>query len=217
MATRDILTEATQWGVVPVIALEREEDALPLADALLAGGLPVMEITFRTAAAAAAIHTISTERPEMLVGAGTVLTQSNLQDAKDCGARFAVAPGLNPEMLQAAKALDLPFVPGIATPSDIEMGLALGCTTLKFFPAGALGGVAMLKALSGPYAHTGIRFMPTGGVNLQNLGQYLSLPTVSAVGGTWLAKSADIATGNWDVITAASKEAITEALQFRSL
>ncbi len=217
MATRDILAEATQWGVVPVIALEREEDALPLADALLAGGLPVMEITFRTAAAAAAIHTISTERPEMLVGAGTVLTQSNLQDAKDCGARFAVAPGLNPEMLQAAKALDLPFVPGIATPSDIEMGLALGCTTLKFFPAGALGGVAMLKALSGPYAHTGIRFMPTGGVNLQNLGQYLSLPTVSAVGGTWLAKSADIAAGNWDVITAASKEAITEALQFRSL
>ena len=217
MATRDILAEATQWGVVPVIALEREEDALPLADALLAGGLPVMEITFRTAAAAAAIHTICTERPEMLVGAGTVLTQSNLQDAKDCGARFAVAPGLNPEMVQAAKALDLPFVPGIATPSDIEMGLALGCTTLKFFPAGALGGVAMLKALSGPYAHTGIRFMPTGGVNLQNLGQYLSLPTVSAVGGTWLAKSADIAAGNWDVITATSKEAITEALQFRSL
>jgi 2-dehydro-3-deoxyphosphogluconate aldolase/(4S)-4-hydroxy-2-oxoglutarate aldolase len=200
MSQKTILNRVAALGVVPVIAIEKVETALLLADALLEGGLPIVEITFRTAAAAEVIRRITQERPQLVVGAGTVLTSANLEAAKASGAAFAVAPGLNPQIVKQAQQMDLPFVPGVATPSDIELGLALGCNLLKFFPAEALGGVPMIEALSAPYKHTGVRFMPAGGVNTGNLEAYLKLDTVAAVGGTWIAKKDDLTVGKWDDI-----------------
>ncbi len=208
MSENNILNKVGAHGIVPVIAIENVEAAIPLADALLQGGLPVVEITFRTAAAAEVIRRISKERPQVLVGAGTVLTIANLEAAKASGATFAVAPGLNPQIVQQAQKLGLPFVPGVATPTDIEAGLALGCKLLKFFPAEALGGVAMLEALSAPYKHTGLKFVPTGGVNTGNLESYLKLDTVAAVGGTWLAKKEDLAAGKWADVRSRCKAAL---------
>src|SRR3954454_2980238 len=169
MSQENTLSEVAKCGVVPVIAIENVDDAVPLADALLAGGLPVIEITFRTAAAAEVIRTMTRERPQLIVGAGTVLTPANLEAAIASGARFAVAPGLNPAIVRQAQQMKLPFMPGVATPTDIEMGLSLGCKLLKFFPAEALGGVTMIEALSAPYQHAGVQFMPTGGINPGNL------------------------------------------------
>lgn len=195
-------------GIVPVIAIDSVEAALPLADALLEGGLPLVEITFRTSAAAKVLETIAQRRPEMLVGAGTVVTADNLKTAKSCGAAFAVAPGLNPDIIQGAKQIGLPFVPGICTPSDIERALSLDCTLLKFFPAEASGGVEMLKALAAPYGHLGVRFMPTGGVHMKNLADYLAIDAVVAVGGTWIAKKEDLAEGRWAEIRDRCKKAV---------
>jgi 2-dehydro-3-deoxyphosphogluconate aldolase/(4S)-4-hydroxy-2-oxoglutarate aldolase len=197
MIRDSIFDQIATCGVVPVIAIDEPAQALPLADALTAGGLPLVEITFRTPAAAEVMRLITQERPRMLVGAGTVLTPANLETAKAKGAAFAVAPGLNPQLVKLARELDIPFVPGVATPSEIEQALALGCKLVKFFPAEALGGIPMIEALSAPYQHTGVRFMPTGGVTPSNLEAYLKLPTVAAVGGTWLAKKTDMASGNW--------------------
>ncbi|MGD0897845.1 MAG: bifunctional 4-hydroxy-2-oxoglutarate aldolase/2-dehydro-3-deoxy-phosphogluconate aldolase, partial [Thermoguttaceae bacterium] len=170
------------FGVIPVLAIESAEAALPLADALLAGGLPVAEITFRTTAAAQVIDILSARRPELLVGAGTVLSEANLDAAVACGARFGVAPGLNPRIVGRAQESGLPFMPGVSTATEIEQALALGCRTVKFFPAELAGGIEMIKALSAPYAHTGVRFVPTGGVHADNLASYLGVPTVAAVG-----------------------------------
>jgi 2-dehydro-3-deoxyphosphogluconate aldolase/(4S)-4-hydroxy-2-oxoglutarate aldolase len=208
MSSETILSQVARYGIVPVIAIENPAGALPLADALLQGGLPVVEITFRTLAAAEVIRTLTRERPQLIVGAGTVLTLANLEAAKASGAAFAVAPGLNPQIVNQARQLGLPFVPGVATPSDIEAGLALGCTLLKFFPAEAMGGVAMLEAISAPYKHTGVRFMPTGGVTAANLETYLKLSTVATVGGTWLAKKDDLAAGKWDEIRTRCQAAV---------
>lgn len=200
MTTQDFTKRLRELRVVPVLAIDDVQAALPLADALIEGGLPIAEITFRTRAAADVIRTLRDERPELLVGAGTVLTRDNLQAARDSGAQFAVAPGCNAEIVRAAQEADLPFAPGVATPSDIEAALALGLRLLKFFPAGALGGPNMLSAIAAPYRHTGVEFMPTGGVNTDNAADYLALDEVVAVGGTWIAKSADLAAGNWDAI-----------------
>jgi len=189
-----------QYRVVPVIAIDDVTHAAPLARAFVVGGLPVAEITFRSPAAADVIRLLSREFPQMIVGAGTVLSAETLDLAMACGAAFAVAPGLNPRVVAHAKANGFPFMPGVATPSDIEAGLEMGCTCLKFFPAEALGGVKMLSALSAPYQHTGVRFMPTGGVSATNAAEYLALKTVLAVGGTWIAKKDDMAAGRWDVI-----------------
>jgi 2-dehydro-3-deoxyphosphogluconate aldolase/(4S)-4-hydroxy-2-oxoglutarate aldolase len=215
MNNEPILDRVARCGVVPVIAIENVEAALPLADALLAGGLPVVEITFRTGAAAEVIGRLARERPQLIVGAGTVLTPANLKAAREAGAAFAVAPGLNPEIVRRARDLGMPFVPGVATPTDIEGGLALGCELLKFFPAEALGGVAMIEALSAPYKHTGVRFMPTGGVNPANLLAYLHLSTVAAVGSTWLAKPDDLAAGKWVEIRNRCKSAVELVTQAR--
>ena len=208
MADSTVLGQIAEYGVVPVIAIDSVDAAIPLADALLQGGLPVVEITFRTAAAAEVIGRIARERPKLVVGAGTVLTGANLEAAKAAGAQFAVAPGLNPQIVNQAQQMSLPFVPGIATPSDIELGLSLGCKLLKFFPAEALGGTAMLEALSAPYKHTGVRFMPTGGANVKNLESYLKVSTVAAVGGTWIAKKEDLTGGKWDEIRDRCKAAL---------
>jgi 2-dehydro-3-deoxyphosphogluconate aldolase/(4S)-4-hydroxy-2-oxoglutarate aldolase len=204
----EIFSRIAQLGVVPVIAIENVDAAIPLADALIEGGLPVVEITFRTAAAAEVIRKMAKERPQLIVGAGTVLTAANVDAAKSSGAVFAVAPGLNPQTVKYAQSVGLPFVPGVATPSDIEMGLSLGCKLLKFFPAESNGGVGMIEALSAPYKHVGVRFMPTGGVNPSNLESYLKLGTVAAVGGTWIAKSEDLAKGKWDDIRSRCKAAL---------
>lgn len=208
MQAHELHRQINFMGIVPVIAIDNPNAALPLADAFLAGGLPIVEITFRTAAAAQVIQTLAGERPNLLVGAGTVLTRENLLAARSAGARFAVAPGLNPDIVIQARDLGMPFIPGVATPSDIERALALGCQTLKFFPSELLGGVAMITALAAPYGHTGVRFMPTGGVSPANLEAYLACKTVAAVGGTWLAKKDDLAQGNWAEITQRCRAAV---------
>ncbi|MFO7820456.1 MAG: bifunctional 4-hydroxy-2-oxoglutarate aldolase/2-dehydro-3-deoxy-phosphogluconate aldolase [Lentisphaeria bacterium] len=201
--------------IVPVIAIDSEEDALPLADALLAGGLPVAEITFRTDAAAKVIKKIVDERPEMIVGAGTVLSPEKLSEAMNCGAKFAVAPGFNPAVVKEATRNNFPFAPGIMTPTDVEAGLAEGLKILKFFPAGAAGGIKLLKSLAGPYGHTGVKFIPTGGVSLDNLADYLELSAVLAVGGSWIAKRDMIAAKNWAAIESAAKEAVATAARIQ--
>jgi len=195
-----VIVTLAEYGVIPVIAIDSVEAALPLADALIEGGLPVAEITFRTAAAAEVIRLLAEKRPALTVGAGTVLTLQNLEAARECGAKFAVAPGCNPAIVKRAQASGLPFVPGVATPTDIETALSLGCRVLKFFPSEALGGIPMIQALIGPYKHAGVRFVPTGGVSAANLETYLRTEGVAAVGGTWIAKKEDLAQGQWEAI-----------------
>jgi len=195
-------------GVIPVIAIDSVEHALPLADALIEGGLPAAEITFRTAAAADAIRALRRERPQLLVGAGTILKLDQLLQAKACGAAFAVAPGFNPDIVRQAQAAGLDFCPGVMTPSEIENAMALGLNVLKFFPSELAGGLKMIKALAGPYGHTGLRFIPTGGVSEQNLDAYLAEKLVLAVGGTWIAKKESIAAGKWDEIRQNCRRAV---------
>jgi len=194
------------FGVVPVVAIDDADAALPLADALVEGGLAIAEITFRTEAAAAVMKKLKDQRPDIMLGAGTILTVDNLRRARDCGAAFGVAPGLNPEVVVEARNLGFPFSPGVMTPSDVEAALAMGLTVLKFFPAEACGGMKMLKALAGPYGHTGVKFIPTGGINTGNFLEYLALDAVLAVGGSWVAKRDDIAAANWDKIKANCRE-----------
>lgn len=202
-------------AVVPVIALDDAAAALPLADALLEGGLPVAEITFRTDAARATIAAIAKARPELLVGAGTVLTEAQVDQALEAGARFALSPGLDAVVLGHAAAKGLPFAPGIMTPTDLQAALRAGCRMVKFFPAMHAGGPNMLKNIAAPYAHTGIGFNPTGGVTLDNLADWLAIPEVRAVGGTWIATRADIAAGNWARITANARAAVARVAEIR--
>ena len=197
--------------IVPVIVLDSVESAEPLAEALLAGGLDIMEITFRTAAAEESIRRIAKRFPEVLLGAGTLLDGDQVKRAKDAGAVFGLAPGLNPDTIAAAKTAGLQFSPGVMTPSEVEQALALGCKLLKFFPAEAAGGVDMLKSLAGPYAHTGLKFVPTGGITSANLTNYLKLPVVAAIGGSWMVDKKLVNDGNWAEITRLSKEALAAA------
>ncbi|MCF7674035.1 MAG: bifunctional 4-hydroxy-2-oxoglutarate aldolase/2-dehydro-3-deoxy-phosphogluconate aldolase [Akkermansiaceae bacterium] len=206
-----MLDRIARTRIVPVVVLDREEDAEPLAEALLAGGLDVMEITFRTPAAAAAIRRIAEKFPEIWVGAGTLLEREQVLRARDAGAVFGLAPGLNPPIVEAATACGLQFAPGVMTPGEVEQALALGCRVLKFFPAETAGGVGMLKALAGPYGHTGVRFIPTGGITANNLGDYLKLPIVAAIGGSWMVDKALVAAANWAEITRLTREALAVA------
>jgi 2-dehydro-3-deoxyphosphogluconate aldolase/(4S)-4-hydroxy-2-oxoglutarate aldolase len=202
--------------IVPVIAIEDLEAALPLADALVEGGLPAAEITFRTKAAAMVIEKIAKQRPEVLVGAGTVLTEENLRQAVGCGAAFGVAPGFNPKIVSQAIEMQFPFSPGVLTPSEIEGALSLGVNVLKFFPAGAAGGVNMLKSIAAPYAHMGVKFLPTGGVKQDNLRDYLEVKAVLAVGGTWIASREDIASKRWSMITDNCRNAVALVKDFEA-
>lgn len=174
-------------GIIPVIKLERVEDAVPLARALLEGGIPVAEVTFRTEAAAAGIAAIRRELPQMLVGAGTVLTTEQTAAAIESGAQFVVAPGSNDRVIEGVLAAGIPMIPGVATPSEIEAALERGLRVLKLFPAEVLGGIAMLKALAGPYPQ--VQFVPTGGIFASNLKSYLQQKNVLAVGGSWMIQS----------------------------
>ncbi len=201
------------YGVIPVVAVDTPDDGLRLCEALCEGGLPVAEITFRTSAAEATIRAASKQFPNMILGAGTVLNTDQLRRAIDAGARFAVAPGTNPSVVEAAVAAGFPFAPGICTPSDIERAYALGVTMLKFFPAEAAGGVAMLKALIGPYGHLGLQFCPTGGISEKNMADYLALPQVAVVGGTWIAKKEAMAAGQWKAIAEVARQAVARVGQ----
>jgi 2-dehydro-3-deoxyphosphogluconate aldolase/(4S)-4-hydroxy-2-oxoglutarate aldolase len=197
--------------IVPVVVLDSADHAEPLAEALLAGGLDVMEITFRTAAAEESIRRIAARFPEMLLGAGTLLEKKQVKRAKKAGAVFGLAPGLNPDTVKAAGDVDLLFSPGVITPSEVEKALSLDCKLLKFFPAEAAGGVNMLKALAGPYAHTGVKFVPTGGITQTHLIKYLKLPVVAAIGGSWMVDKALVNEGKWEEITRLTKEALEAA------
>jgi len=196
----DVYRDIARHRIIPVIAIDQAQHALPLADALIEGGLPLAEITFRTPAAAGVLRQLRDERPELLLGAGTVLDRESMQLALDCGARFALAPGFNPAVAAEALEIGLPFSPGVATPSEVEQAMSLGFKVLKFFPAGDVGGPRMLRSLSAPYGHTGVRFIPTGGVTPDNLAEYLSVPTVIAVGGTWIASRETIKAEKWKTI-----------------
>ncbi len=202
----NILQKLGGLGVVPVVAIERAEDASSLGQALLDGGLPCAEITFRTAAAEDAIRRIATEFPDILVGAGTVLSVAQAEQATAAGARFIVSPGFNPKVVDWCLANAVPVTPGVATPTEIDMALDKGLDILKFFPAGALGGTKTLKAIGAPYGN--VRFIPTGGVNAGNLAEYLSLPMVHACGGSWLVKKQLISDGEFEQIARLAREAV---------
>lgn len=202
MDHQHVIERLAEHVVVPVVAIDHVEAALPLADAFLDGGLAVLEITFRTEVAAKVIKKLSQQRGDLLVGAGTILSIENLRRARDCGAVFGFAPGFNPRLVANALELDFPFFPGVLTPTDVEAAMGMGLNILKFFPAEASGGIKMLKALSGPYGHTGIKFIPTGGIRAENFRDYLALNCVLAVGGSWLANRSDITEGNWEKIKA---------------
>ena len=197
--------------IVPVVVVDDEDSAEAVAGALLAGGLDVMEVTFRTVAAARAIRRIAGKYPEILLGAGTLLERDQVLRARDAGAVFGLAPGLNPRIVEAAADCGLAFAPGVMTPGEVERALELGCKLLKFFPAGVAGGMAMLKALAGPYAHTGVKFIPTGGVTADNLSDYLKSPMVAAIGGSWMVDKALVVAGRWDEITRLTREAVAVA------
>ncbi|MGA0369190.1 MAG: bifunctional 4-hydroxy-2-oxoglutarate aldolase/2-dehydro-3-deoxy-phosphogluconate aldolase [Kiritimatiellia bacterium] len=205
------MIDFTQYPVIPVIVLDHADDALPLSEALLAGGIRIIEITFRTAAASESISRIAGKLPEMLVGAGTVVTPEAAQRAYESGSRFALAPGCDPETVSFFAEKEIPFIPGVMTPSDLQAAYKAGCHYMKFFPAEAAGGVSMLKNLSAPYQHLGIKFCPTGGIHLNNMRDYLSLPQVFAIGGSWIATRQQIAEKDWAGITAQARMAMEMA------
>ncbi len=193
----------TQGPVIPVIVIEEIEHAVPLAKALLKAGVKVLEVTLRTEQALEAIAKIADEVPEAIVGAGTVIHPSDLKDVEKAGGQFAISPGLTPELLDAASAGVIPLIPGISSASELMAGLQRGYSYFKFFPAEASGGIKMLKALSGPFP--GARFCPTGGITESNFKDYLRLPNVVCVGGSWLAPKGLVRAGDWDTITRLAK------------
>jgi 2-dehydro-3-deoxyphosphogluconate aldolase / (4S)-4-hydroxy-2-oxoglutarate aldolase len=195
--------------VVPVVSIDHADDAVGLADALSEGGLPMVEITFRTDAAADAIARIRAACPDVLVGAGTVLDPATVDRAIDNGAEFIVAPGFSPGVVARAAERGVAMLPGAVTPTEIEMALAAGHRLVKFFPAEAAGGVSYIRAVSAPYRD--VRFVPTGGVTTANLAEYLSVPAVTACGGTWIAPSDAIGAHRWDEISRAAAEAVATA------
>ena len=195
-------------GIIPVVVLNDADAAVPTARALLRGGIDVMEITFRTAAAQASIARVTAEVPEMKVGAGTVVTVQQARDAVAAGAKFLVSPGSDADIIREAAALNTPIVPGVVTPSEIMLGLKLGVKVFKFFPAESYGGLKTIKALSGPFPQ--IKFIPTGGINQENAGEYFKNPKIQAVGGSWMVSAKMIEAGEFDAI--AEKSAAATAL-----
>lgn len=208
----EILKKIGDIGIVPVVKIDDANDAVSLSRSLLKGKLPVAEITFRTSAAEEAIKKISTETPEILVGAGTVLTVQQAQCAINAGARFIVTPGFNIPVVEFCKNNSIPITPGCSNPTDIEMALSYGLDVVKFFPAEAFGGLKTLKAISGPYGM--IKFIPTGGIDIKNISDYLNFNKVLACGGSWMVKDELIRAGNFDEITRLSREAVNAVLGF---
>jgi len=206
----DILSRLRNAVVVPVVVLDRAEDAVPTAKALLAGGVDVMEITFRTAAAPDAIKAVAESCPDMLVGAGTVITLDQCKQAVELGAKFIVSPGFDPEVVAWCVENGVSVTPGCVTPTEIMAAMKLGLRVVKFFPANVYGGLNAMKNLSAPFV--GIKFVPTGGVNTANIKEYFDAPFIHAVGGSWVCPKADINAGNFEKITALCAEARQAAL-----
>jgi 2-dehydro-3-deoxyphosphogluconate aldolase/(4S)-4-hydroxy-2-oxoglutarate aldolase len=211
----DTIERIARQPVLPVIVIDDAKSAVPLAEALLAGGMTSIEITFRTSAAAEAIRRIRAAVPDMLVGAGTLLNAENAESALEAGAQFGLAPGLSEEVVNVFADADKLFIPGIMTPTEINQAAAMGCQFLKFFPAETAGGAANLKAMNAAYKHLGLKYCPTGGITLANLEKYLSLPEVFAVGGSWIATREQIASGNWAAIAEQARAALTQAARIR--
>lgn len=205
MTVDTLITQLRAIRLVPVIALDIAEDAPALGKALLENGLPVAEITFRSPAAADAIRRLREAYPDLLIAAGTVLTREQVQNAKAAGADFIVSPGFNPNIVKACQDLELPITPGVNNPMAIEAALELGVTTVKFFPAEASGGIAMLKALLAPYSMLSV--MPTGGIGMSNIRDYLAIKNVIACGGSWMVEKSLLAQKNWAEIARLSREA----------
>ena len=208
----NVLERLHEAGVVPVVVIDRVEDAVPTAKALLAGGIDVMEITFRTAAAPDAIRAVVEQCPDMVVGAGTVTDLEHCCQAVDCGARFIVSPGFDERVVRWCLEHKIAVIPGCATPSEIMAAMDLGLDVVKFFPASVYGGLVGLKALSAPFST--MRFIPTGGIGEREVGEYLDAHFVHAVGGSWLCTRADISNGNFDKISALCRQARLVTLGF---
>jgi 2-dehydro-3-deoxyphosphogluconate aldolase / (4S)-4-hydroxy-2-oxoglutarate aldolase len=202
----DIIDRMREMGVIPVVSIPRLEHALPLAESLLEGGLPCAEVTFRTAAAAESMVEMRARFPEIFLGAGTVLTIEQAETAINSGAQFIVSPGTNPAVVDYCLSKGVTIFPGVCTPTEIEMALAKGVDVLKFFPAEPMGGVSFLKAICAPYRQ--VRFIPTGGIDQKNLGQYLALTEVVACGGSWMVKPELMNAGEFDRIRQLVKEAV---------
>mgnify|MGYP002795881386 FL=1 len=202
----EVLEKIQKIGIVPVVVLNDAKDAEPLAKALCNGGLPCAEVTFRTDAAEESIRIMSEKYPEMLVGAGTVLTTEQVDRAVAAGAKFIVSPGLNPKVVKYCIEKGVPVTPGTANPSDVEQAIELGLEVVKFFPAEAAGGLNMIKSMAAPY--TGLKFMPTGGINAANVKEYLAYDKILACGGSWMVKGSLVEAGEFDKIEAMTKEAV---------
>ncbi|MBR1835845.1 MAG: bifunctional 4-hydroxy-2-oxoglutarate aldolase/2-dehydro-3-deoxy-phosphogluconate aldolase [Kiritimatiellae bacterium] len=208
----------TRGGNIAVAVVEDPDCAVPLARALLAGGVEAIELAFRTPRAAEALRRIASEVPEALVGAGTVLDAGQVRLAKDCGAAFAVAPGFNPDVVRAAADAGLPFAPGVMTPSEIEGAFAMGCTRImKFFPATVAGGLPGLRTLAAPYKHLGVKFIPLGGLKEANTAEWLADPLVAACGGSWIAPAKLVAAHDWAAIEKNAAAAAAAAKSARGL
>ena len=201
-----VLEEISKIGIVPVIALDNVEDAAPLAKALIDGGLPCAEVTFRTEAAEESIRIMATEFPEMVIGAGTVLTIDQVDRAVGAGAKFIVSPGFDPEIVDYCISKNIPVLPGCITPSEVTQAVKRGLEVVKFFPAEQFGGVATIKALAAPF--TSVRFMPTGGISAKNLADYLGFKKIIACGGSWMVKGDMVAAGEFDKIKEMTAEAV---------
>lgn len=207
-----VLEEISKIGIVPVIALDRVEDAEPLAKALIEGGLPCAEVTFRTDAAEESIRIMASKFPELLVGAGTVLTTDQVDRAVNAGAKFIVSPGLNPKVVKYCVDKGIPVTPGTANPSDVEVAIELGLEVVKFFPAEAAGGLNMIKSMAAPY--TNMKFMPTGGINAANLTSYLDFGKIIACGGSWMVNKDMLKNGDFDGIKKLTQQAVDAMLGF---
>lgn len=207
---REIQDRIAEAGLVAVVTLQDSAKAVPLAQALLAGGVRAMELTLRTPDALDSIAAIRADATEMLVGAGTVISVEQVSQVVAAGAEFAVSPGLNAMVVHEAIRRQLPFAPGVCTPSDIESAMQLGCRLLKFFPAEPIGGLDYLKAIAAPYAHLGIQFLPLGGIRSSNLLDYLQLDNVAAVGGSWMTPSDAIDVGDWSTVTKLANSAVQQ-------
>lgn len=203
----ELCSKMHRSGVIAVLVIDDVKDAVPLAHALLEGGVDIMELTLRTPAATDALQEIKDNAPEMVVGIGTVLTPDQVKQINTRGAAFGVAPGLNPHVVKTAQKEGLPFSPGIVTPSDIECAIELGCNVLKYFPAEPAGGLAYLKSMANPYTHLGLKYVPLGGLNQDNFRAYLEFPSILAVGGSWIARRDVIQKNDWKTITDNARQA----------
>lgn len=213
----ELIARIRQSANLAVVVIDEPRHAVPLAKTLLEGGVSAIELTLRTPSALDAIRRIVAEVPEMLVGAGTVLTPEQLRDADEAGAAFAVAPGMNPAVVSAARDRGVNFAPGVMTPSDIEQALAFGCRLLKFFPAEAAGGLSLLKSMAAPYLHLGLSFIPLGGLKPENTVKYFESPLIAACGGSWICSRQEIEAEQWDAIRSKARQAAELAREARDV